>query len=331
MTTIKAIAEAAGVSIATVSRALNDHPSVNEATRHNILQIAERLNYPFAQANGRQRIGQTVLIIVRQDKSGEPPEKRELESKVWSGVQAGLQGTAISARLQQSGMTLAEAQQVASDVSVSGLVILGGVVKPDFAQHLTQAGMPFIIAGAALPGLRANAVMADVAHGIHQAAEHLIRQGRRSIAFVNGPDDTLTSAEKREALRYALYAHQIDFPPTHLAVSNFSAEDGYQQTARLLAAAPGLDAILFADDLIALGGLRAIRERGLRVPADIAVTGFGNYDLAKFIEPPLTTVQFDMQQMGRIAAKRLRLLLDEPDEDCWLIRVPTELVIRDSA
>jgi LacI family transcriptional regulator len=330
MPTIKDIALEAGVSIATVSRALNNHPSVNEATRLLIIQVAERLNYPITNGQSKQRLGRTMLIIVRQDKGGDSPEKRDLESNIWSGVQQALETSDITARLQQSRMTLEEAQQYASDASVSGLVVLGGIVKRDFANHLQQEGLPFVVAGASVRGLAANAVMADVAHGMHLVVQHLVSRGRQHLGFVNGPADTSTSAEKLEALRYILYSHNLDFPSENLVESSFSAEDGYQQTLRLLSQVHNLDAIVFADDAIALGGVRALREHKLSIPDDIAVTGFGDYEVSRFIDPALTTVHFDMQQMGRIAAKRLKMLLDEPDEDSWLIRVPTELIVRDS-
>ncbi|GAB4526340.1 MAG: catabolite control protein A [Anaerolineae bacterium] len=331
MATIKDIANEAGVSIATVSRALNNHPSVNDATRLAIIQIAERLQYPMPNGTTKQRVGRSVLIIVRQDKTGEPPEKRDLESNIWNGVQLALQDTDISTRLQQSRMTVNEAQQYINDVSISGLVILGGVVNQGFAEELKRSDMPFIIAGSRLHRIEANAVMADVSHGIHQIVEYLVSQGRQRIGFVNGPADTFTSAEKLEALRYVLYSHQLPFSADHLIVSNFSAEDGYQKTQRLLSqTTKPLDAIVYADDSIALGGIRALRDNGLRIPDDIAVTGFGDYELARFIEPALTTVTFDMRLMGRVAAKRLKMLLDEPDDDCWLVRIPTKLVIRQS-
>ncbi|MDX2078949.1 MAG: LacI family DNA-binding transcriptional regulator [bacterium] len=329
MTTIKAIAEEAGVSIATVSRALNNHPSVNADTRLAILQVAERLNYPLDTIQNKQRVGRSVLIIVRQDKVS--LEKRDLENNIWNGVQVALENTTIATRVQQSRMTLEEAQQYVSDMSISGLVILGGVVNHDFAGYLIENNMPFVVAGARLHGLSANAVMADVPYGMQQIGEHLIQRGRRHIGFVNGPDDTMTSEEKLNALRYTLFSHQINFPDAHIVASDFSAESGYQQTQQLLERVSGLDAIIFADDTIALGGIRALRERGVAIPDDMAVTGFGDYELARFITPALTTVSFDMRQMGRIAARRLKMLLDEPDDDHWLIRIPTELVIRDSS
>ena len=331
MATIQDIANEAGVSIATVSRALNDHPSVNEVTKLAILQVAERLEYPVKKMLSRQRVGRSVLIIVRQDKNGEPPEKRELENSIWNGVQTAFEGSEIATRLQQSRMTVAEAEEYVSDVSVSGLIVLGGIVNQAFAQYLKDADMPFVVAGASLKDVESNAVMADVSHGMQLIVEHLISQGRSRIGFVNGPADTSTSAEKLNALRYILYSNGYDFYPEQLTESNFSAEDGYRQTLKLLEQSSNLDAIVFADDVIALGGIRALRENNLSVPDDIAVTGFGDYEVSRFIDPSITTVAFDMPQMGRIAAKRLKLLLDEPDNDCWLIRVSTHLIIRNSS
>lgn len=331
MATIQDIAKEAGVSIATVSRALNDHPSVNEATKLAVIQIAERLDYPLKKISTKQRVGRSVLIVVRQDRDGDPPEKRDLESNVWNGVQSIFETSDIATRLQQSKLSIAEAEEYVSDVSVSGLILLGGVVDQDFAQYLKQAGMPFVVAGASLSKVESNAVMADVAHGIRLIAEHLIQQGRQHFGFVNGPSDTSTSAEKLDALRYELYSHGYDFQPHQVTVSNFSAEDGYHQTLQLLNQNKQLDAIVFADDVIALGGIRALRESNIAIPDDIAVTGFGDYEVSRFIDPAITTVSFDMPQMGRIAAKRLKLLLDDPDDDSWLIRVPTKLVIRESS
>mgnify|MGYP002713094989 CR=1 FL=1 len=329
--TIKDIATEAGVSIATVSRALNNHPAVNETTRISILQVAERLKYPIESIQQKQHIGRSVLIIVRKDKGDETPEKRDLESSVWHGVQTALDNTNIATRLQQSHLTLEEARQYVSDVSVSGLILLGGLVNHDFVDYLAHHNLPFVVAGARVHGVQSNAVMADVSGGMRQVVEHLVTNGRQYIGFVNGPEDTMTSVEKLDALRFILYSHNIPFQPHQLTTSNFSSEEGYRQTHRLIEQMGKPDAIVYADDSIALGGIRALQERGMSIPEDVAITGFGDYEIARFMSPSLTTVRFDMAQMGRIAARRLKMLLDEPDKDTWLVRVPTELIIRDSA
>jgi len=331
MATIRDIAQQAGVSIATVSRALNNHPSVNEATRYSILQIAQQLNYPLHNLQAKSYVARSILIIVRKDQTHVIPEKRDFERSVWNGVQSALEKSDIATRLQQSHMTLDEAREYVHDVSVSGLIILGGAVKPEFGDFLVRHKVPFVVAGARLESLNVNAVMADVSDGILQVANYLTGKGKRHIGFVNGPADTMTSTEKLNALRLALYAQGVSFPSNHLVSSNFTAEDGYQQTIQLIQQMPTVDAIIYADDSIAMGGMRALREHNLRIPEDVSVVGFGDYEIASYITPRLSSVRFDMRMMGRIAARRLKMLLDEPDNDPWLIRTPTELVIRDSS
>jgi DNA-binding LacI/PurR family transcriptional regulator len=102
-------------------------------------------------------------------------------------------------------------------------------------------------------------------------------------------------------------------------------------TQQMLAEAPDVDGIAYASDTMAIGGLRALRERGRRVPADVAVTGFYDYDIARFTDPALTTARVDFQAMGAIAARRLLMLMNEPDNQAWTIVTPCPLVIRDSS
>jgi LacI family transcriptional regulator len=246
------------------------------------------------------------------------------------GVHTYLEQQGIATRLQQSNVSPEEARQHASDISVSGLVLLGGVRERAFVGELQTLEIPFVIAGAHLRPIEVNCVMADVAQGIDQAMQHLIDTGRQRIGFVNGPSTTTTSAEKLGAYRRALCLHDLPSAPDQVVVSDFNADSGYQQTLQLLAQRADLDAVLFADDVIALGGMRAIREHGYDVPRDLAVIGFGDYELSRFTTPSLTSVHFDMQMMGIIAARRLCMLFDEPDDYPWLVRVPTSLIVRDS-
>ena len=187
-----------------------------------------------------------------------------------------------------------------------------------------------MVAGSRLEGLAINAVMVDVAQGIRDAVSHLIARGRQRIGLVNGPSTTMTSPEKLEGLQLTLAQHGLSFDPASVVAADFNPESGYLQTQQLLATAPDVDAILYADDSIALGGLRALRESGRRVPDDVAIVGFGDYELVRYTDPQLSSVQFDMRLIGRIAARRLCMLLDEPDPDPWLMRVPATFIARES-
>lgn len=334
MTTVRAIAQRAHVSIATVSRVLNNHPRVSEETRLVVLQAAQELGYPMEKLRSTPQVSRSVLVLTREESWQNTPEMRsaggEFERRVWVGVNSALEEQGIATRLQRSNVSVEEAEQHALDIGVSGLVLLGGVRDRQFVQALQSEGIPFVIAGAHLRPLEVNCVMADVTHGIQHVIQHLIEQERQSIGFVNGPATTTTSTEKLDAFRLALCKHDLDFAPRRVVVSDFSAEAGYQQTHYLLEQCPDLEAVVFADDAIAFGGLRAIKEQGYQIPHDMAVTGFGDYELASFTDPPLTSVQFDMYQMGVIAAQRLCMLFDNPQDYPWLVRVPTSLVIRQS-
>jgi LacI family transcriptional regulator len=335
MTTIKEIAKQAGVSIATVSRVLNNHPSVNEATRYTVLKAAQELNYPVENLRLKGAANRTVLVISRQDDHFAPSTglsgMREFERNVWGGVHSVLETQGIATRLQQSRLTVQEVEQYINDPGISGLIVLGGIVNPDFVHYLLEREVPFVVAGSDLYPFQVNSVMADVTRGFSQAVTHLIEQGKRHMGFVNGPVATRTSAEKMDGLQLTLNHYGLPFDSRSMVISDFSADEGYRQTLALLDQMPQLDAILYAEDTIAMGGMRALKERGYRIPEDIAIIGFGDYDIARYTDPALTTVHFDMRLMGRIAARRLSMLLDEPDEDVWMARVPATLVIRDSA
>ena len=335
MATVREIAERAHVSIATVSRVLNGSARVSEETRLIVLHAAHELGYSMTRLRTTPQVSRSVLVLTREEaaetQNGASPAGGEFERRVWVGVHSYLEQRGIAARLQHSNVTPEEARLHASDIGVSGLVLLGGVRDRAFVRELQTLEIPFVIAGAHLHPIELNCVMADVGQGIRQAMQHLIACGRRRIGFVNGPSTTTTSAEKLDAYHLMVYQNGLPFEPEQVVVSDFSAESGYQQTRLLLQHNTDLDAVLFADDIIALGGMRAIREHGLQVPHDLAVIGFGDYELAQYVSPALTSVQFDMHRMGVIAARRLCMLFDEPDDDPWLIRIPTGLIVRDSA
>jgi len=334
MATVRDIAERAHVSIATVSRVLNDHPRVSDETRLIVLQAAQELGYSMDRLRSTPLVSRSVLVLTREEAAETPndasPAGGEFERRVWAGVHSYLEQQRIAVRLQHSTVSPEEARLHASDIGVSGLVLLGGVRERGFVKELQTLQIPFVIAGAHLRPTEVNCVMADVGQGTRQAMHHLIDTGRQRIGFVNGPSTTTTSAEKLDAYRLALCLHDLPFVPDQVVVSDFNAESGYQQTLRLLEQRPDLDAVLFADDVIAMGGMRAIRERGYEVPRDLAVVGFGDYELSRFTTPLLTSVHFDMHMMGVIAARRLCMLFDQPDDYPWLVRVPTSLIVRDS-
>lgn len=333
MANIRDVAKQANVSIATVSRVLNNQNNVSESTRQLVWQAVQELNYPLEKLRVASPISRSVLVLVRDDgvNDSDMTISREFERHVWMGVQSVFEQRHIATRLQRTRMRPEEAAQYAAETSVSGLVLVGGVSDRDFIGSLKETGIPFIVVGSHLQPIRINCVMADVTHGIRQVVAHLTARGRTNIALVNGPDTTMTSAAKLDGMRLELAKQALPFSADQVIDAEFSANSGYRRTQQLLQQWPDLDAIAYADDVIAVGGLKALREAGLRVPQDISVVGFGDYEIGHYAAPALTSVQYDMQAMGAIAARRLCMILDESDDQHWVVMRPTSLIVRESS
>ena len=335
MPSMRDIAGRANVSVATVSRVLNNQDTVSDVTRTLVLQAAQELQYPLEKWDNLPRLAKSVYVLARDESISNnrdnPPIARDFERQVWQGVRSYLEKYQIVTSLRTSTLAPEEATRYAEELGVSGLVLLGGIVDLGFVRELKRHEVPFVTVGAYTQGEATNAVMADVMNGIRLAVRHLVENGRTRIGLVNGPDETATSAIKLDGLRLELSLLGLPFEPRRVVSAHFYPTAGYQQTRALLAANSDLDAIIYADDVLALGGGSALQEAGYRIPDDIAITGFGNYEISRFATPPLTSVNYDLLQMGRIAARRLKMVMDEPDKQDWLITVPTTLQIRHSS
>ncbi len=331
--TLRDIASHINVSVSTVSRALNGQQYVDEATRELVVQAAEELGYPLDSLRRPAKMQRSVLLLIRGASlhNKQPTGVLGREDTLVLGAQAVLDQCDVITRIQRTRGDETEIALYANDPSLAGFILIGGMVQPDFVRRLQEAGIPFVVAGAGVKSLEVNCVTADYSGGAGQAVTYLVAAGRRRIGFVNGPSITVSSEEKLRGFRSALCLHGLPFSQTHVVESDFDTESGYMQTLQLLEQLPDLDAIVYAGDDIAMGGLHALKEQGKRVPEDVAVIGYYDHGIARFTDPPLTSVQVDLQKIGAIAAQRLHMLLESADDDAWSIVTPTSLVIRASA
>jgi DNA-binding LacI/PurR family transcriptional regulator len=327
--TLRDIAQYANVSVSTVSRALNNYQYVDQETRAAIHEAVETLKYPLDHLRS-PRPARTITIASRN------PQGLNLSNTGGSnfeylaslGVRKELELRQLDIQTRRMWLDTEEYDLVRDD---SGVIVMGGMVDFPFIRHLVNNRMRFVILGSHVLPIQTNCVMADYLHGMQAAVEHLVERGRRRFGLVNGPDTTRTSIEKLNALQLGLMRYDLQLSPNCAAASDFRSEDGYTQTQILLQRCPDLDAIIYTDDNTAMGGISAIKETGRTIPSDVAVIGFHDYEISRFTDPPLTTVHFDMFQMGKMAARRLCMLLDDPnDTDNWMMLAPTELIVRGS-
>jgi DNA-binding LacI/PurR family transcriptional regulator len=332
--TLRDIAQHANVSVSTVSRALNNNPNVDEATRLLVQQAVEELRYSLDNLRRVQDDKPSILLLSRGDFAQETSEfsfGADFERLITQGIRAVLEPNGFDVMLRYTRMQAEDTARLVDTFTADGLILLTGMIDPSFIHALNDARIPFVIAGSHVYPIQTNAVMADNVRGIEQAVDHLVERGRRHIGLVNSSTITKTSEEKLRGLRLGAQKHGLQLADSQTISSlDFNLESGYRQTLQLLNQSSDLDAIIYGHDVMAMGGLRALKERGIRVPDDVAVVGFHDYEIAQFTDPPLTTVAFDTQLMGMMAARRLRMMLDDPDGQNWLMIVPTTLVIRAS-
>jgi DNA-binding LacI/PurR family transcriptional regulator len=329
MATIVDIAREAGVSKATVSLALNGKPGVSPETRRRILEIARRLNYrPNAAAKGLalQRT-ETIGVIVPDIGS---PFYAELirgveEEASRAGYYLMLLTTAGKPSREEMYFRLLGEQRV------DGIIVLTPRGDEALLCRIQRRGFPLVVVDRDIQFADdVVEVVVDNFHGALEAMEHLLSLGYRRIGFINGVPGLQASQDRLRGYQVALQEHGITPNPELIVVGNFQDSGGYRATQKLLSLEPRVEAVFAASDMMAFGAIRAIRERGLEVPQDIAVVGFDDIPVATYFEPPLTTVRQPMEKMGAVA---FRLLLQQIQGEKVLERkvvLRTELVVRAS-
>lgn len=309
----RAIARRAGVSVATVSRAINGSELVSRHTKMQIREAIRQLSSegygPMGAAGKSRRIALTNSHMVRS-----PEQPHTMIQEILSGVEA----TALNAgctvyTVHQSGYLLnGEEEDVFSNVD--GLLLVGGVVSTDVIDAVTERGISTVLVGGHVPESPMPSVAGDVCRGTYLMVKHLAELGHRRIGFINGPSETYTSFERRSGYLTGLADHGIAVDPELIrwenGVDGFLESAGERLTLQLLDLPDRPTAIVYAADTSALGGSRAIRAAGLTVPGDISIVGFDDARIAQAMSPPLTTVSVDRVEWGAMAFYRLLRLLD---------------------
>ncbi|MFC4591699.1 LacI family DNA-binding transcriptional regulator [Sphaerisporangium corydalis] len=324
--TISDVAALAGVSIATVSKALNGKDNVRAETRQRVLRVAEDLGFqPNALAKGLLS-GQTRTVgLLTSDSVGRfgIPVLLGAEDAFGAGEMAVMlcdaRGDAI--REQYYVRTLLSRR-------VDGLIVVGEStdVRPSISRDLP---IPVVYAYGMSDDPRDVSFVPDDVGGAGLAVRHLVAMGRRRIAHVTGPPDYKAAADRAEGVRLALAEAGLAQAGETLN-GPWSQRWGRHAAEMVLMGEPDVDAVFCGSDQIAAGFIEAARERGRRVPDDIAVVGYDNWEvLSTEIRPALTTVDMNLETLGRTAAQHLFAAIDGRATP-GVHRMPCHLVIRDS-
>ena len=323
--TIKDVAERAGVSIATVSRALNDKGDVSGPTRERVREVARSVGYapdPAARSLAGQKT-QLVAIVV-----GDNAGHRDLSLIFFGKVLA-----AISRRLSQSGYDplLLQPSDVGPEHRFDAAVLIGVDGDNPLVAELAAREVPLVGVDVRCDTGRAAYVGSDHGEGVRLALAHLHALGHRRIGHLAGAQNTAAGSERLEAFRRETAALGLEVPEELVRRGDFSSASGYRETCALLALDERPTAILAASDLMALAALQAIRDAGLQPGHDIAVVGFDDLEAAALAYPPLTTIRQDRKELGAVAAGRAIELVEDPHAPAEDVILPVELVVRASS
>ena len=328
------IAHRAGVSQATVSRALRDSPLVNPETRKKIKKIARELNYQVDRtaAGLRSQQSHTLAILLFEDPTSDDSQINPFFLSMLGNI------TRAAARRNYD--VLVSFQQLSDDWHIKyevsnradGIILLGYGDYSGFAdkvEKLNNAKAHFVVWGATGAGLSGRTIGCDNVSGAFDAATHLVNLGRRNIAFFGGITDNSPEFQQRyEGYCNALKTADLIIDPGLQFDCDYKEIVGSSATVSLLESGKHFDAIFAASDLIAMRTIKQLRAAGLAVPADVSVVGFDNIPAASYFNPSLTTVHQDTIAAGEQLVSQLVGMIKGEQRESKLLQ--PSLVIRGS-
>ena len=329
------IAHLAGVSQPTVSRALRGSPMVSEETRKRIQAIAEQLNYKVDKnaSNLRTQHSGTIALLFFEDPT---PDDSQINPFFLSML-----GSITRACAKQNYDLLISFQQLSTNWhadyedsnKADGLILLGYgdyLEAQSRLEALVAQGTHFVRWGAVLPGQPGISIGCDNFQGGHDISAHLLANGRRRIAFLGHASNHYPEFfERYRGYVKALQASGLEPDPGLQVDAVTSEQSGMEAVAELAARGQSYDAIFAASDLIAIGAMKALHERGLRVPTDVAIAGFDDIPMAGFVNPSLSTVQQDTKLAGQVLVESLLQMIN--GEAVESRTLPVKLALRRSS
>jgi LacI family transcriptional regulator len=329
MTSIKDVASRAGVSVATVSRVLNDHPSVRQDTRERVLAAVAELGYrPNAVARSLRTDQTNTLGLVISDVLN--PFFTELARSVEDEARA-LGYSVIIGNADEQPELQDHHVRTLLDRRIDGLLISPTGGGSPLMLEAARAGVPMVFVDRWIQGVDVPVVRTDGRDAVRDLVAHLYRLGHRQLAIITGPAATTTGSERVDAFHDAIREHGLTLPPEYIGQGDFQADSGRRATARFLDMPDPRDrptAIFAADNLMALGAMDEIRARGLKVPDDVALAAFDDISWFVHTDPPITAIAQPTGELGRAA---VRALIDRVEgRPAPSVTVSARLVVRRS-
>ena len=332
MTTIKDIARVAGVSVTTVSRALNGYSDVNKKTRQKIEEVAKELNYSpntVARSLVMKKSKTIGLLVSDMNREG---VKDNFTFEVLCGINEASANSDYDLVLfsttssKQSQKTYT---QLCRERRVDGVILQGIKTDDPYLQEVVESDIPCVLVDIPQESATVGYVTTDNVEGAKKAVAHLIASGHRNIAMINGHEKADVSIRRLQGYMEALNIGNLKFRPEWIKNGDFKENVAEEVAVELLTEHPEITAVFCASDLMGLGVLKAVKKFGKKVPDDIAVIGYDDIMLASYSNPSLSTIRQDKFKLGFEAAVLLIDMLEGKEQSHARI-IDTKLIIRES-
>ena len=326
-TTLEDLAKLSGVSASTVSRALNDHPSISTRTKQRIWALAREHDYPFRRYMPAGPIGsEGSIAIVTPRTHGRPlPLSHPFFLELLASIGEAARDRGCDFTVSHTAPANYDDLLTATTTSrANGVIFLGQSTLHEAFNQLADTDARFAVWGAQLQGQKYCSIGSDNLLGGRRATLHLARLGRKRIVFLGETDPE--ALQRRAGYVEALKESGLEVDPTLICPVDFELESAEAAVNTLVRRKVAFDAIFASSDLIALGAIRALRRAGLRAPEDVSVVGYDDMLLSRLSTPALSTIKQDTQKAGRLlVAKVLDSSGDHRPE-----RLSTDLIVRES-
>jgi DNA-binding LacI/PurR family transcriptional regulator len=326
-TTLEDLAKLSGVSASTVSRALNDHPSISTRTKQRIWALAREHDYPFRRYMPAGPIGsEGSIAIVTPRTHGRPlPLSHPFFLELLASIGEAARDRGCDFTVSHTAPADYDDLLTATTTSrANGVIFLGQSTLHEAFNQLADTDARFAVWGAQLQGQKYCSIGSDNLLGGRRATAHLARLGRKRIVFLGETDPE--ALQRRAGYVEALKEGGLEVDPALICPVDFELESAEAAVNTLVRRKVAFDAIFASSDLIALGAIRALRRAGVRVPEDVSVVGYDDMLLSRLSTPALSTIKQDTQKAGRLLVARVL----DANGDHRPERLPTDLIVRES-
>jgi DNA-binding LacI/PurR family transcriptional regulator len=325
------VAEKAGVSIATVSRVINDSPTVNPETRMKVQQVIKDLKFKPNRVAKRLRnknASSNLLGVLIPD----------IQNPFYVEVLRGIEDVAFEnkyALIMCNFLQDEKKEKLYLDIlqseSIDGLIAAPTSEHDQHVINLLKRGMPIVCVDRGLVGVDVDVVLVENQKGAFSAVDYLAKSGYKRIAYISGLPQIPSSQQREEGYLEALKANGLKVDKSLIKYGNSRHESGVKLCSELLDLPKPPDALFCGNNLITLGALETIHKRGVKIPSEIAIIGFDDMYWSISLNPPLTAVRQPAYEIGKLAAEQLISRINNPSRPTMSMVLKTELMIRSSS